>query len=73
MLARLKVLLSTHVTYLVTAVAFLTRLEAELPKLGPVPASWSQWIARAITVLGAIVTIVSTRTPVAKSERGILP
>lgn len=75
LIARAKVILTASITFVLVVTPILVRLEGELGQLpgGFVSPTVTQWLARVVTVLVAVVGLVSTHTPVPKEQRGILP
>ena len=71
LIARLRVLAGTFVTYLLTATVALQWLLSQDIILNYPPAV--QWIGSILSGLGAVLVVVRSVSPVPKPERGILP
>ena len=67
MFARVRVVLTSLVTYLLIASSILTIVAEELP--GPA----AEWIGRAVVWLATAVTIIRRVTPVLPEDRGLVP
>jgi hypothetical protein len=66
MLARLKIILTSAVTYGMLAVFVLTVVAEEIPAAGGI-------VAQALAVLLPAIAVVRRVTPVLPEERGLLP
>jgi len=73
MFARLRVVLSTAVTYLVTLSAVLVIVAGELGSVAGIPAGVVQALGATISALGVAITIIRRVTPVLPAARGLLP
>ena len=67
-LARVRVVLTSAVTFITLAMFVLLQVAAELPE------PYAVWVARAVVVLTSLVAIIRRVQPVFdKAQRGLLP
>lgn len=74
LLARIKVVASAAVTWLVFAGLLLSQLATQVGDLGPVGADVARWIGVAVAWLASATLIIRRVSPVLDTaQRGILP
>lgn len=73
LIARVKVIVTASITFVLVVTPILVSLEGQLGHLGFVSPSVMQLLARAVTILVAACGLISTHMPVHKIYRGILP